>query len=193
MKTIAKLTPAALGVFFIMAFTSLTKPVMLTVTEIKPKPIIIPEVEIELEPVSIEVLDHSAFLDAIGHQESGNNYEIVNTFGYMGRYQFGQSTLKGLGYNLSRDEFLQSPFIQEQAMTKLLNHNRKKLSKYIEKYEGKTVHGIFITESGVLAAAHLAGAGNVRKFFRRGYEFQDGYGTRMTTYMEKFSGYQLDI
>ena len=35
MKTIAKLTPAALGVFFIMAFTSLTKPVMLTVTEKK--------------------------------------------------------------------------------------------------------------------------------------------------------------
>ena len=38
----------------------------------------------------------------------------------------------------------------------------------------KTIHGVYITESGILAAAHLAGAGNVRKFFRKGYEFKDG-------------------
>ena len=38
------------------------------------------------------------FLSAIGFRESGNRYDITNTFGYMGKYQFGKSTLKGLGY-----------------------------------------------------------------------------------------------
>ena len=49
------------------------------------------------------------------------------------------------------------------------------------------------TESGILAAAHLAGAGNVRKFFKKGYEFKDGNGTKMTSYMVQFSGYKLEF
>ena len=46
------------------------------------------------------------FLSAIGFRESGNRYDITNTFGYMGKYQFGRSTLKGLGYKVSKKEFL---------------------------------------------------------------------------------------
>ena len=67
------------------------------------------------------------------------------------------------------------------------------LKKQIEKYCGQTINGVYITESGVLAAAHLAGQGNVKKFFRRGYEFKDGFGTKMTTYMAQFGGYYLDL
>jgi hypothetical protein len=78
-------------------------------------------------------------------------------------------------------------------MQSLLEHNKKKLKKYIEKYNGKVVHGVYVTESGILAAAHLAGQGNVKKFFRSGNEFKDGYGTRLTSYMVNFSGYQLDL
>ena len=78
-------------------------------------------------------------------------------------------------------------------MEDLLVHNKKVLRRYIKKYNGKVINGILITESGILAAAHLAGAGNVRKFFRRGYEFKDGNGTKMTSYLKKFSNYQLDI
>jgi len=37
------------------------------------------------------VKDYYAFLDAIGQQESGNRYNVVNRFGYMGRFQFGKS------------------------------------------------------------------------------------------------------
>ena len=104
-----------------------------------------------------------------------------------------ESTLTTLDINVSKKTFLNSPELQEEAMHKLLLHNRKSLKRFIEKYEGTQVHGIHITESGVLAAAHLAGAGNVRKFFRKGYEFKDGNGTKMTSYMKIFSGYQLDI
>ena len=75
----------------------------------------------------------------------------------------------------------------------LLKRNKRTLRREIKKYVGKTINGVYITESGLLAAAHLAGAGNVRKFFRKGYEFYDGNGTKMTSYMIKFANYNLNI
>lgn len=149
-----------------------------------------------IEPVLVEIPEvdqNQMFLDAIGFKESGNRYDIVNKFGYMGRYQFGRGTLKGLGYKVTQEEFLTSPEIQERAMMDLLRHNKKKLQKYIDQYEGEVVHGILITESGILAAAHLGGQGNVKKFFRRGKEFKDGFGTSITSYMEMFGGYRIEI
>ena len=194
MKKLITIVVYTLGVFAVMAFTSLKlTPYNSPVVELEPKPIAPIIVKPEIELVEIKLKGHNEFLDAIGHRESGNRYEIVNSFGYMGRYQFGKSTLKGLGFKVTQDEFLNSPYIQEKAMHELLVHNRKKLDKWICKYNGQEVNGILITESGVLAAAHLAGAGNVRKFFRKGYEFKDGFGTKMTTYMTQFGGYNLDL
>ena len=59
-------------------------------------------------PIKIPINDksHYHFLTAIGHMESGNRYDIVNKWGYMGRYQFGKSTLRTLGYKVTRKEFL---------------------------------------------------------------------------------------
>ena len=48
-----------------------------------------------------------------------------------------------------------------------------------------------VTESGLLAAAHLGGAGSVKKWFRTGKVRKDGNGVKITTYMTKFSGYKL--
>ena len=133
------------------------------------------------------------FLSAIGFRESGNRYDITNTFGYMGKYQFGRSTLKGLGYKVSKKEFLNNPDLQEEAMLSLLNHNKEKLQQYIDVYDGKTINGIYITESGILAAAHLGGQGSVRRYFRNGKVFKDGYGTKITSYMSQFSGYDIKL
>lgn len=133
------------------------------------------------------------FLSAIGFRESGNRYDITNTFGYMGKYQFGKSTLKGLGYKVSKKEFLNNPDLQEEAMLSLLNHNKEKLQQYIDVYDGKTINGIYITESGILAAAHLGGQGSVRRYFRNGKVFKDGYGTKITSYMSEFSGYDINL
>lgn len=134
-----------------------------------------------------------SFLSAIGFRESGNRYDITNTFGYMGKYQFGRSTLKGLGYKVSKSEFLNNPDLQEEAMLSLLNHNKEKLQQYIDVYDGKTINGIYITESGILAAAHLGGQGSVRRYFRNGKVFKDGYGTKITSYMSEFSGYDINL
>lgn len=149
------------------------------------------QVEIKTKPVKIKMMDRSAFLNAIGHQESGNRYHIVNRYGYMGKYQFGKSTLKTIKIKVSKTEFLNNPELQEEAMLKLLRYNKKRLQKYIDKFDGQTINGILITESGLLAAAHLGGAGSVKKWFRTGKVKKDGNGIKITSYMERFSGYNL--
>ena len=138
-----------------------------------------------------KIQSRNNFLDAMGYQESRNRYYIVNKYGYMGKYQFGKSTLKTLRIKVSRKEFLKDTLLQEEAMTKLLLFNKKRIQKYIDKYEGKIVNGILVTESGLLAAAHLGGAGSVKKWFRSGKIRKDGNGVKITTYMKRFSGYDL--
>ena len=67
------------------------------------------------------------------------------------------------------------------------------MRKDIHRFAGKRVNGIKITESGILAAAHLAGAGNVKKYLRSfgKFEFKDGFGTSINSYMKKFGGYDV--
>ena len=153
-------------------------------------------IKIELEEIRVHEYHQQqldSFLNAIGFRESSNRYDIVNRWGYMGKYQFGRSTLKGLGFTVTRKEFLSNPQLQEEAMMALLLHNKEKLQKYIDVFDGKTVNGMLITESGILAAAHLGGQGSVKRYFKHGKVFRDGYGTKITSYMEKFSGYDIQL
>ena len=159
---------------------------------IKPLEIVEPKLEVKIEIPAIR--NHNKFLDEVGFRESSNNYKAVNQFGYLGKYQFGRNTLNAIGFeDVSNYEFLSNPEIQEEAMLVLLQKNKHTLRREIKKYVGETVNGIYITESGILAAAHLGGAGNVRKFFRKGYEFKDGNGTKMTSYMIRFADYNLNL
>jgi hypothetical protein len=153
-------------------------------------------IKIELEEIRVHEYHQQqldSFLNAIGFRESSNRYDIVNRWGYMGKYQFGRSTLKGLGFAVTRKEFLSNPQLQEEAMMALLLHNKEKLQKYIDVFDGKTVNGMLITESGILAAAHLGGQGSVKRYFKNGKVFKDGYGTKITSYMDKFSGYDIQL
>ena len=193
MKKLTTIVVWGIIIPLIMAFATFKPKKSVELIKLQPKPIANIKVNTIIKPIKIDLKDHSTFLDAIGYRESGNRYNIVNKFGYMGKYQFGKSTLKGLGFKVTQDEFLNSPYIQEKAMQALLEHNRKKLKNQINKYCGQTINGVHITESGILAAAHLAGQGNVKRFFRKGYEFKDGFGTTMTSYMVQFSGYNLDL
>ena len=186
------------GIISISAFANIAiiKPLVEPVDNILPiKEISIIKPELEVTEIKLSVIkNHTKFLDDIGFRESSNNYRAVNQFGYLGKYQFGRKTLNSLGFkDISNREFLENESIQEEAMYALLNHNKRVLRRQIQKYHGETIHGIYITESGILAAAHLAGAGNVRKFFRKGYEFKDGNGTKMTSYLILFSGYKLEF
>ena len=183
---------ATLALFSLTAFTTYRAKVINPIIELPTKGIVtIPLESLTVDSIELIVSSHQAFLDAIGFRESGNRYGIVNRYGYMGKYQFGKRTLKGLGIKVTQDEFLNSPYIQEKAMYALLKQNKRSLRKYIEKYDGKYVHGVLVTESGLLAAAHLGGAGSVKKWFRTGKVRKDGNGVKITTYMERFSGYEL--
>lgn len=135
---------------------------------------------------------HKMFLDDIGKFESNNDYRKVNRFGYLGKYQFGRTTLKQIDIKCTPQEFIDQPLLQEHAMELNLKYNKGQLSEYIGKYQFTYFRGVYITESGVLAAAHLGGAGSVKTFFAGGKIFRDGNGVAITTYMNNFSGYNLE-
>ena len=195
LDSISRILLIAIMLFSLMAFTSICKLKRDTVrvNVIKPEKIKIKNTIDSAILTKVITKDHQLFLNDLGHQESGNRYNIVNRYGYMGRYQFGKSTLKTLKIRVSRSEFLKDTVLQEQAMFALLKHNKKRLQKLITKFNGKTVHGVLVTESGLLAAAHLGGQGSVKKWFRSGRVRKDGNGVRITTYMRKFGGYTLNL
>ena len=130
------------------------------------------------------------FKEALGFKESSGNYEIINKYGYLGKYQFAKSTLKLIGIYDS-DEFLTDTHLQEKAFAAYTSRNKWILRREIKRYRGRYMNGVKITESGILAAAHLAGAGNVKKYLRSGgaLGFADANGTTIQYYMKRFSGY----
>jgi len=131
------------------------------------------------------------FSHAIGIKESQGQYRLINTLGYMGKYQFGTSALRTLGIQ-NNSEFLNSPMLQEKAFIALVKINKSKLQDIIEDYRGKTIDGVKITESGILAAAHLGGAGSVRKYLvsKGKKKCRDGFGTSIKSYLRQFAGYE---
>ena len=134
------------------------------------------------------------FREALAFKESRGNYFSVNDLGYLGKYQFGEETLKILGvYN--PEFFLYTPELQEKAFLANSERNKWILRKDIARFVGKEIHGITITESGILAAAHLAGPGSVKKFLRSygNYNFSDAYGSSISSYMKRFSGYDTSF
>ena len=137
--------------------------------------------------------DFVGFKEALAFKESQGKYHRVNTLGYLGKYQFGRSTLRELNIKKSSKKFLNDPMLQEKAFLANLEKNKWILRKEIKRFSGKWVKGIKITESGILAAAHLAGAGAVQKFlWSYGKESKkDAYGTKIEYYLKKFSGYDL--
>jgi len=134
------------------------------------------------------------FKEALAFKESQGNYFTVNDFGYLGKYQFGKETLKLIGI-YSPNQFLYNPELQEKAFMANLERNKWVLRRDIERFVGKRINGIEITESGILAAAHLAGPGSVKKYLRSYGQngFSDAFGTSINNYMKRFSGYDTSI
>ena len=134
------------------------------------------------------------FKEALAFKESQGKYHKVNTLGYLGKYQFGKSTLKRFKiYNTA--EFLKDPELQEDAFLALCSFNKWILIRDIKRFLGRRINGVKITESGILAAAHLSGAGNVKLYLRSwgATRFEDAYGTSISKYMKKFAGYDTSF
>jgi len=140
--------------------------------------------------------DLNKFLADMAQIESEGKAHVVNRFGYMGKYQFHPATIRSLGFKIPKKQFLSDPELQDTVMVAYLRANRQELTKIIDKYAGKTVRGVPISESGVLAGAHLVGSAGVLAFFNPGkYKFRtvDGNGTSVQYYMKKFADYDLEL
>ncbi|WP_298427862.1 hypothetical protein [uncultured Kordia sp.] len=132
------------------------------------------------------------FKEAVAFKESQGNYFVVNTLGYLGKYQFGKGTLEMIGiYNPTT--FLNNPKLQEKAFEANASRNKWILRRDIKRSVGKRINGVIVTESGILAAAHLAGPGSVKKYLRSGGKqgFADAYGSTVRYYMKRFAGYDV--
>lgn len=152
------------------------------------------KVEEEISNIEIPYVGKTfvGFKQKLAFKESGGVLDRVNPFGYMGKYQFGRSTLRTVGvYDFQ--EFLKNGVWQDKAFSALLAKNKWELRREIPKYCGRVINGVKITESGLLAAAHLGGAGSVRKYLRSNGRngFKDGFGTSLKSYMKKFGGYDV--
>lgn len=150
------------------------------------------EIEETTIPIPFLQKDFIGFKEALAFKESQGDFTVVNKFGYLGKYQFGKKTLRRFKIYDTKD-FLKNPTLQEKAFVALCKVNKWILRKDIRRSVGTRINGILVTESGILAAAHLAGAGNVKKFLRSQgtHEFKDGFGTSIDTYLKKFAGYDV--
>ena len=65
---------------------------------------------------------------------------------------------------------------------------------YITKYVGTKIYGVEVTLPGILAAAHLGGAGGVIRFFDSlgNYNPKDIFGTSLFSYLRDFSDYKYN-
>lgn len=133
------------------------------------------------------------FAYAMKFKESSLDYKIVNRLGYYGAYQFGKPALDILGIKKDKS-FLLNSHLQDAAFIAYCKHNKWILKRYINTYQGKKINGIMVTESGLLAAAHLMGAGTVIKWINLNGKMNtkakcDANGTNLEYYMKVFSGF----
>jgi len=144
----------------------------------------------------------SQLREAIGQRESSGDISVVNTLGYVGKFQFGASALETNGYitpgaslggnsvlnnpsvwtgkngatNLSA--FLESESIQNTAFDNNVAFNLR---------QGKSLGALTSASSeadiaAFAAAAHISGAGGASELFNNGVVSYDGYDTSNDEY-----------
>ena len=76
-----------------------------------------------------------------------------------------------------------------------MSRNKWILRRDIKWFVSKKINGVEVTESGILAAAHLSGPGAVKKYLRSGgvEGFADAFGTTIRYYMKRFGGYDTSF
>ena len=153
-----------------------------------------------------------AFFTALGQRESDNNPRKINRFGYIGKYQFGEEALTALGYYkkdgsrkndwrgewtgkdgiYSKEDFLNSPLIQDKAVKELSDLNWQMACNNRLHYSlGATRSGVRVTKAGIIAGMHLKGGRSVINFVNHSQNSYDAFGTGVKDYMQKFSQYSI--
>ncbi len=154
------------------------------------------------------------FYNDLGARESGGNYAATNKQGYIGKYQMGEAAMIDAGYYKkssgkynndwtgeftgkdgvhSKADFLRNKQAQENAQKAFKQKQWSYMTNFAGKYAGKTIGGFEVTESSMLAGAHLCGQGAVQQYLESGGKIDkaDGNGVKVSDYMKKFAGYDV--
>ena len=155
---------------------------------------------------------YGRFLDALGDRESGGDYDAVNEYGYLGKYQFGEAALADVGYYIddptpandwkkaywtgldgvdSKSDFLANHDAQDAAIRAYMAIQWGYLAP-VQMYEGQTLNGTKLTISGMLGGAHLVGFNGLTTFITSGGETvpDDPFGTLVTEYIDLLANYR---
>jgi hypothetical protein len=135
--------------------------------------------------------DNTHFMKVLAKRESNNKWRRIGGYNdaYIGLYQFGDVALKDINSDVRVKAFKKDNSIftidkQNKACIALMKNNKRYLSNHY-KYIGKTIRGTKVTESGMLAAAHLVGHTAVKKWLESNgkVETKDGFDTSLVEYM----------
>jgi hypothetical protein len=143
--------------------------------------------------------DKTKLKEALGKRESGGKYDVLNSLGFSGKYQFGDMALEDMGllkkgasklgsvakvtgdpnnWNLKGglSTWLSTGGLQESSMDRLMSNNLRVLqgAPGFKQFKRGDI-------AGALAAAHLVGAGGAKKFLA-GNDSADAYGTKASDY-----------
>lgn len=156
------------------------------------------------------------YLAALAQRESSMKPSVINGYGYVGLFQMGEAALQDIGVYAgdnttandwkgqwsgkygatSRTAFLSDPDAQIKAETAYLNlvWNNYLAPQGAADYIGQTIGGVTVTQSGLMAAAHLVGANKVLAWLQSGGTVlpADGNGTTVLNYMQSFGGYSVN-
>ena len=137
----------------------------------------------------------------LGKRESNNNYSIINSLGYLGRYQFGAQALEDIkflkrgcyikyknrmpkkcwtgiyGVN-SKKDFLKSKYAQDIALKMNFYANYRRLIKK----DILTKESTQVRKAEALFVSHLLGVNGAYKYFKKNINKKDGYGTQASEY-----------
>jgi hypothetical protein len=160
---------------------------------------------------------YEEYIAAIRQYESGSKYNHLNPdYGFAGAYQIIEDSLQRIGYYKgdatpkkndwtgswtgkngisSISEFLNNPAAQDKAFLELQQWVWKTgfTDFNVKPYIGQTINGVTITESGLLAGAHLVGSPALLKYLstQGANTPTDPYGTQVSKYIEMFNGYDV--
>src|SRR3954452_16081982 len=157
------------------------------------------------------------YIKAIRQYESNSNYGNLNeTYGFAGAYQIIEDSLQRIGYYKgaatpnkndwtggwtgkdgisSISDFLSHPAVQDKAFMQLQQWvwTTGFTDFNVKPYIGQTINGVTVTESGLLAGAHLVGSPALLKYLSShgASTPTDPYGTQVSKYIEMFNGYDV--
>jgi hypothetical protein len=126
------------------------------------------------------------YLDAVGHIESGNRYDIMGGANghYAGRFQLGADALKDASRIMRQDvtdrkALLADPVKQDEAMAAYTKANHQTLLSKSSKYKSLPPE----EQLAILGYAHNQGASGAVEYLETGQTGSDAFGTKGSRYV----------